>query len=96
MSATPDYYQIPAGARDIGGVFQNRPAWIFQAAKYLYRAGRKPGAPAVKDLLKAQECVRRAISQEGPADTTETIAMGHAQVLVKHTHREGEPHDEDR
>lgn len=52
----PDYYGWhPAGRCE--NFYGRWPAWLALAFKYLYRAGRKPGAGYIDDLRKAVQCI---------------------------------------
>jgi hypothetical protein len=38
-------------------------AWLYNASKYVYRAGKKPGADTIQDLEKAVWYLQRAIAR---------------------------------
>lgn len=48
-------------------LIQEMPYFRGAAAKYILRAGKKPGAPEVQDLEKAVQCLRFEIERIGHA-----------------------------
>lgn len=53
---TPPYYLSRTTGADLTPLVAPLPYYVGAAIKYLVRAGRKPGTPAVDDLRKAAHC----------------------------------------
>lgn len=50
---SPPYYLVNHHIAEIGDLTEDLPANIAAAINYCWRAGRKPGADVIDDLLKA-------------------------------------------
>lgn len=60
----PPYYLVDRHIAEIGDLTEDLPANIAAAMNYLYRAGRKPGADVMDDLLKAVDHLLREYDRQ--------------------------------
>lgn len=60
----PPYYLVNHHIAEIGDLTEDLPANIADAINYCWRAGRKPGAEVVEDLLKAVDMLLREVDRQ--------------------------------
>jgi hypothetical protein len=65
----PAHYELPGGL-EVMDLVEDMPFCLGNAVKYLLRAGRKPGTPAITDLSKALVYIEREIQRLARQEST--------------------------